>query len=371
MSRLDELIAELCPNGVEYKTLAELAQISAGGDLPNNYVKGQISPTEQYPYPIYSNGTADGALYGYSDSFKIEQEAITVSARGTIGYHEIRKGKFTPIVRLITLIVNESIVTTKFLNYALYVAGIEGVTTGIPSLTVPMLKKSVVPVPPLPVQSEIVRILDNFTELTADLTAELTARQKQYAYYRNQLMSFDENSRVKWLDFDECCIMSRGDYITKKDTRAGNIPVILGGQEPAYYIDKANHLGQAVVISRSGASAGFVSYWDEPIFVTDGFIIEARQNMNIRFIYLFFKNMQSVLNASRRGAGVPHITGKTISSIKVPAPANAEQERIIAILDRFDTLCNDICNGLPAEIAARQKQYEYYRDKLLTFQELT
>ena len=82
---------------------------------------------------------------------------------------------------------------------------------------------------------------------------------------------------VEYKFLQECCELSRGDYITKKSAKLGNIPVILGGQEPAYYIDKANHYGKAIVISRSGASAGFVSYWDEPIFVTDGFIIEAKQ----------------------------------------------------------------------------------------------
>lgn len=165
--------------------------------------------------------------------------------------------------------------------------------------------------------------------------------------------------------------MLRGEYITKKASKEGNIPVILGGQEPAYYIDKSNHYGKAIVISRSGASAGFVSYWDEPIYVTDGFIVEAKEGLNIRFLYFYFKNLQPKLNAMKKGGGVPHITGENIAAIKIPLPSLAEQTSIVAILDRFDALCNDITSGLPAEIKARHKQYKYYRDKLLTFKELS
>ena len=160
----------------------------------------------------------------------------------------------------------------------------------------------------------------------------------------------------------------RGEYITKKESTEGNIPVILGGQEPAYYIDRSNHSGEVVVISRSGASAGFVSYWNEPIFITDGFGYEAKANITTpRFLYYLLKNMEQELNAMKRGAGIPHVSGEALSKIVLTIPSFEEQARIVSILDRFDTLCNDLSSGLPAEIEARQKQYEYYRDKLLTF----
>ena len=163
--------------------------------------------------------------------------------------------------------------------------------------------------------------------------------------------------------------MLRGDYITKKQTVLGNIPVILGGQEPAYYCDKSNHKGEAIVISRSGAYAGFVSYWNQPIFVTDGFIIEANEQVTMRFLFYSLKNRQEELHGQKRGGGVPHVRGTEIMDMVFPVPPIEEQERIVSILDRFDALTTDIKNGLPAEIAARQKQYEYYRDKLLTFKE--
>ena len=160
----------------------------------------------------------------------------------------------------------------------------------------------------------------------------------------------------------------RGEYITKKNTREGNVPVILGGQEPAYYIDKANHDGEIVVIARSGASAGFVSYWNQPVFVTDGFGYERTEWTTAKYLYYVLKNMEPELNAMKRGAGVPHVSGEALGKILLPIPSINEQNRIVSLLDKFDGLCNDLSIGLPAEIDARKKQYEYYRDKLLTFQ---
>lgn len=175
---------------------------------------------------------------------------------------------------------------------------------------------------------------------------------------------------VEYKLLKECCTLSRGDYITKKSAKLGDIPVILGGQEPAYYIDRANHYGKAIVISRSGVSAGFVSYWDEPIFVTDGFIIESKQGLNIRFLYYYLKNMQASLNSMKKGGGVPHITGENLLTIIIPIPPLPVQREIVRILDSFTELSARLQEQLTAELTARRKQYEYYRDKLLTFDAL-
>ena len=172
---------------------------------------------------------------------------------------------------------------------------------------------------------------------------------------------------VEYKPFKDCCILIRGEYITKKETNPGAIPVILGGQEPAYYIDKSNHEGKAIVISRSGASAGFVSYWDEPIFVTDGFIIETQSGLDIRFLYHFFKNMQSYLNSIKKGGGVPHITGRNLETMKIPLPPLPVQAEIVRILDAFTETTEELTDKLNAELIARKKQYEYYRDLLLSF----
>lgn len=181
---------------VEWKTLGDVClSISAGGDLPENYIKGQTSPTAEFPYPIFANATDSNGLYGYTDGYKIENDAVTISARGAkIGYHTFREAKFTPIIRLITLVPNKGVVLTKYLNYILDLTPIAGTKGGIPQLTVPNVKKISIAIPPLAEQQRIVAILDKFdtlvNDISAGLPAELNARRKQYEYYRDKLLTF-------------------------------------------------------------------------------------------------------------------------------------------------------------------------------------
>lgn len=188
---------------VELKALDDIcASISAGGDVPENSVKGQIKPTNEHPYPIYANATDEKGLYGYTDSYKINSDAVTISARGAkVGYHTIREAKFTPIIRLIVLLADKNLVRTRYLNYVLDMTAIGGTDGGIPQLTVPMVKKISVPIPfasdpnrSLMEQDRIVAILDKFDILTNSISEgiprEIELRQKQYEYYRDQLFSF-------------------------------------------------------------------------------------------------------------------------------------------------------------------------------------
>ena len=263
-------------------------------------------------------------------------------------------------------------------------------------LNASLIMSTEIPVPNLDIQKRIVKVLDNFdaicTNLNIGLPAEIKARQKQYEYYRDLLLTFAESGSMLVTDrqtelnairliqyvfgyavlpLRKVANVFRGEYITKKSTTKGDIPVILGGQEPAYYINKYNHDGEIVVIARSGVSAGFVSYWNRKIYVTDGFGYEGRNELvTTKYLYYVLKNMEPALNAMKRGAGVPHVSGETLSNVLLLIPALQEQNKIVNILDRFDTLCNDLSEGLPAEIEARRKQYEYYRDKLLSFEEL-
>ena len=138
--------------------------------------------------------------------------------------------------------------------------------------------------------------------------------------------------------------------------------------EPAYWHSESNHDGEGIVVSRSGANAGFVSYWNEPIFVSDGFVLDTKEGIDTRFLFHALKAQQTKLHSMKRGSGVPHVNSKMLANdVIIPAPPIEEQLRIASILDRFDKLANDLSDGLPAEIEARRKQYEYYRDKLLTF----
>lgn len=194
---------------VNWKTLEYLCEsISAGGDVPKNSAKGQIKPTPEYPYPIYANATDEKGLYGYTDNYKIDSDAVTISARGAkVGYHTVREAKFTPIIRLIVLVANKNVISTRYLNYVLDMTPISSTEGGIPQLTVPMVKKITVPIPfpdnpekSLAEQARIVSILDKFDTLTSSITEglprEIELRQKQYEYYRDLLFSFPKPESV-------------------------------------------------------------------------------------------------------------------------------------------------------------------------------
>ena len=150
MSKLDELIKKLCPDGVEYKTLGEVCDVTAGGDVPKNSFSKEKN--EQFLIPIISNGIAENALYGWTNEAKIFKTSVTVAARGTIGYAEYRDYPYFPIVRLLSAIPKNENLNTKFLFYCLQGREYQVPKSGIPQLTVPKLKEEKIPVPPLPVQ---------------------------------------------------------------------------------------------------------------------------------------------------------------------------------------------------------------------------
>lgn len=152
--------------------------------------------------------------------------------------------------------------------------------------------------------------------------------------------------------------IKKGDYITKKDANVGQYPVILGGQEPAYYIDKYNHIGKAIVVSRSGASAGFVSYWDEPIFVTDGFLIEPKSNANFKFVYYLMRSKQKMLHSLQRGAAIPHVTPKLLYDINISLPPIETQKKIANILSAYDDLIENNQKQIKLLEEAAQRLYK-------------
>lgn len=385
MSRLDELIAELCPYGVEYKRLGSFATVSRGGNFQKKDFTHNGVPCVHYGqiytrYGLFADTTFAFISKETAQKQKFAKRNDIIMAVTSENIEDVCKcigwlGESEVAVSGHAAIIHHH-QDPKYLTYwfhtEMFFVQKQKIAHGtkVIEVTPDKLLDVVIPIPPLPVQREIVKILDNFTELTAELTAELSARQKQYEYYRDCVIK-QNSDEICWMPLAHVANLFRGKYITQKDTVTGNIPVILGGQEPAYYINEANHEGEIVVVARSGASAGFVSYWNEPIFVTDGFGFEAKNDLSIpKYLYYSLKNIEPDLNAMKRGAGVPHVNGELLGKVMLPIPSLEEQYRIVSILDRFDGLCNNISNGLPAEIAARQRQYEYYRDKLLTFKPL-
>ena len=381
----------------QIKTIGDLCTVVTGGEPPTDCIKGEISDST-HQYPVWGNGKE---VYGYSETYKIDRDAVVISSIGAnTGAVYYREAFFTPIIRLKAVMPKDDKLNTRFLFHALSTTEIKSKSSSVPNMNANEIKAIKIPVPSIAVQNKIVSVLDNFdaicTDLNIGLPAEIEARQKQYEYYRDLLLTFAETgstlltdrqtdrqtelNAIKLIQYvfgyamlplGKVAKMFRGEYITKKSEKTGTIPVILGGQEPAYYIDKYNHDGEIVVVARSGASAGFVSYWNQKIFVTDGFGYEEKSELiTTKFLYYVLKNMESELNTMKRGAGVPHVSGEMLNSIELPIPSLKEQKRITDILDRFDTLCNDLSAGLPAEIEARHKQYEYYRDRLLSFKEV-
>lgn len=382
MSRLGELVRELCPDGVEYKKLGDCCILEKGATPIQKAVPGE------YPLVVTTEERKSSNTYQF-DGPTVCIPLVSSRGHGVACLNQIyyQEGKFALGNILCGVTPKDSNELSAsflyhYLNYkkdTLIVPLMKGGANV--SLTVDSLKRVKVPVPPIEIQHKKIQKLDSFIALITELKAELAARKKQYEYYRELLLTFDDASAtlltdrqtdrpVRWLMLNEVADMFRGEYITKKNAKDGNIPVILGGQEPAYYIDRFNHDGEIVVIARSGVSAGFVSYWNEPIFVTDGFGFEAKDGIVIpKYLYYVLKNIERDLNAMKRGAGVPHVSGEVLEQVLLPVPSIKMQQCIISVLDCFDALCNDLTSGLPAEIEARRKQYEYYRDKLLTFKE--
>ncbi|HGV0818469.1 TPA: restriction endonuclease subunit S [Escherichia coli] len=369
MSELSYLEKLLDGVEVEWVTLGSMADIGTGSSNRQDESENGI-----YPFYVRSKNILK------SDTFEFDEVAIVIPGEGGIGdiFHYV-EGKYALHQRAYRIRITTNAVDTKFLYYFMsssfkqYILTKSVGATAI-SIRKPMLEGFKVPIPSpdnpeksLAIQSEIVRILDKFTALTAELTAELNMRKKQYNYYRDQLLSFKEGE-VEWKTLGEVAQFKRGTAITQKQTTPGEIPVVANGPIPTYFHSESNRQGETIVIARSGAYAGYVSFWDQPIFLTDAFSVHSDLKIvKPKFIYHVLQNKQEHIHAMKKGAGVPHVRVKEFETYDIPIPPITEQERIVSILDKFDTLTNSITEGLPREIELRQKQYEYYRDLLFSF----
>lgn len=172
---------------------------------------------------------------------------------------------------------------------------------------------------------------------------------------------------VEYRPLGDVAELKRGQAVTRKEIMEGQIPVIAGGREPAYYIDRPNRQGETIVIAGSGAYAGFVSFWNEPIFVSDAFsIVVDRGTLQPRFVYHWLNGRQEAIHALKSGGGVPHVYPKDVAKLRCPIPPLEVQREIVRILDQFTTLEAE----LEAELEARRTQYEHYRNHLLSYESL-
>lgn len=388
MSKLEQLINELCPNGVEYKAVEDVATITRGRVISKGYINNN-----QGDFPVYSSQTENNGELGCISTYDFDGEYLTWTTDGAnAGSVFYRTGKFS-ITNVCGLIkISDTNILTRFLYFVLYVEAKKHVNYGMgnPKLMSNVMAKIKVPLPPLPIQEDIVRILDKFTELAAELTAELTARKQQYEYYRDDLLSkntnkkslkqialssrsggtplksnkyYYENGIIPWLRTQEVVFneINKTDcFITElavQETSAKWIPV------------------NCVIVAISGASAGRCAINKIPLTTNQHCLaIEINPEVALyKYVFYCVCNQYDDLIAKKEGAR-GDLNSSRILGLEIPIPypedkakSLAEQQRIVDTLDRFDKLCNDISEGLPAEIEARQKQYEYYRDKLLTF----
>ena len=172
---------------------------------------------------------------------------------------------------------------------------------------------------------------------------------------------------VEYRALGDVAELKRGQAVTRKEIVEGQVPVIAGGREPAYYIDRPNRQGETIVIAGSGAYAGFVSFWNEPIFVSDAFsIVVDRGTLQPRFVYHWLRGRQETIHALKSGGGVPHVYPKDVAKLRCPIPPLEVQREIVRILDQFTTLEAE----LEVELTIRRRQHSFYRSELLARESL-
>ena len=384
MSKLDELIQQYCPDGVEWKALGEVCDIHKGVQFNKTDMK------EVGTYPVINGGINPS---GYAEVFNEDKNTITISQGGaSAGYVNFLKNKFWLGAHCYAVIPYDTVLN-KYLYHFIKMNEITlqqcQYGAGIPALAKSTISALEIPVPPIPVQEEIVRILDNFTELQAELQAELQKRKQQYNFYRDNLLSFKDINRggqeIKWMKLSDIASFTYG--YTSKSQDSGNVRYIRitditdeGQLNPknGKYISLTKdvrpyllHRGD-LIMARTGATYGKTLYYNEDYpSAYASFLIKITLNQSVDSKYYWHFTRSSIYwgqaNRLVGGGAQPQFNTGAISQVKIPLPSIEEQQRIADILDRFDTLTNDLSSGLPAEMEKRRQQYEYYRDKLLTF----
>ena len=399
MSKLDELIRELCPDGVEYVKLNSVCDIYDGTHSTPNYTESGVK---------FASVENIGNLYATRkyisekdfEKYKIKPRIgdVMMTRIGSVGVCTVvdRNEALAFYVSLALLRPQLDKVQSRFLKYA--IESIHGrkelrKRTLINAVPIKINKddigKVTIPLPPIEIQSEIVHTLDNYTEnvvkLQNQLTAELTARQKQYTFYRNKLLTFSGNEKAKIVkislgDIGPICMCKR---ILKSQTNTvEGVPFYkigtFGKKADAYisketfdeYRSKYSFPKKGdVLISAAGTIGRTVVYDGKPAYFQDSNIVWIDNNESVVLnSYLRYCYELKPWKVSSGGT-IQRLYNDNIAKAIITVPSLDVQNRIVNVLDNFEKICSDLNIGLPAEIEARQKQYEYYRDKLLTFVE--
>lgn len=391
MSTLKELLNKHCPNGVEYKQIKDIAKINRGIIISKKYIE-----ENKGDYPVYSSQTENNGELGRINNYAYDGEYLTWTTDGANAgsvFYRNEKFNITNVCGLIK--ITESNVITKFVYYILRIYAPKYVNRGMGNckLMSNVMESIKIPLPPIEVQKEIVRILDEFTDKTTKLQEllhrETILRKKQYEYYRDKLLTFDDDIELKKLG--EIANISRGGKLQKKDFVNNGFPCIHYGQIHTKYslfptktfsfipyeiADKEkkaskNDIIMAVTSENVDDVCKCIAWLGNTDVAVGGHTAIISHNQNPKYLAYYFNTSMFFYQKIKiiQGTKVMEVSPNKLKNILVPVPPLEEQERIVNILDKFDALCNDITKGLPAEIEMRKKQYEYYRDKLLTFKE--
>ena len=384
MSRIDDLIAEYCPDGVKHQTLGEIGEFIRGNGIQKRDFQdsgfGCIHYGQIYTYyGLFADHTKSFIDPNLAEKRKKAYKGDLVIATTSENEEDVCKACAwlgeEPIAISGDAYIFRHHQNPKYISYCfqseLFQSQKKKYITGTKVLRVngDAMAKIHVPVPPLPVQEEIVRILDSFSSLEAELEAELEARRKQYTHYRDELLKFE---RVLIASLGELCKISVG----RKNGTAGEFgeyPYVNAGTSMSGFVNEWSEEGDCVTTpSRGQGGMGFVAYqasrfWCGPLC----YVMRSKHSdVMIKYVYYYLCSHKADILGLVYEGGTPAINKSELAGLRILVPPFEEQQRIVSILDRFDKLTNDLSSGLPAEIEARHKQYEYYRDRLLSFDEL-
>ena len=352
---------------VSHLALEKIAKIKHGKDW-KKLASGDI--------PVYGSG----GIMGYVDTYSYDKPTVLIPRKGTITNLFYVDSAFWNVDTIYYTEIDETKILPKYLYYVIKTIDLMSLDTGSgrPSLTQAILNKLLIPIPcpdnpekSLAIQAEIVRILDALTAMTAELTAELNMRKNQYNYYREQLLSFEEGD-VEWKTLGDLAenLDSKRKPITSGLREAGEIPYY-GASGIVDYVKDYIFDGDYLLVSEDGAN---LLARNTPIaFSISGktwvnnhaHVLKFETYAERRYVEFYLNSIDLIPYIS--GAAQPKLNKKNLNSISIPNPSPDEKKRIVTMLDKFDTLTTSIQEGLPREIELRQKQYEYYRDMLLSF----
>lgn len=370
MSKINELIQTLCPDGVEWKRLGDLVSY----EQPSKYIVKSTNYSDEYEVPVLTAGQS--FVLGYTNE---HDDIYNASPNNPVIIFDDFTGAFhwvdfpfkvkSSAMKMLRVGCND---TT--LRYVYHVMRNIGYTSDEHKrLWISLYSNFLIPIPPLPVQDEIVRILDEYTDLEAELEAKLSEeielKQKQYEVYRDELLMFDDNIGYKMLG--ELCSVCTGAKPKRILTEETSVDYINAGTSRSGYCLEVNCKGNVTTTpSRGQGGIGYVGYQRNDFWL--GPLCYAIRSVNInvladKYIYYWLSSKDYVILSFMNEGGTPSLNKSDLEKIEIPVPSLTEQERIVKILDKYDTYTRDMISALNTELESRKKQYAYYRDQLLTF----